>query len=268
MTNRDDPWAQRPEDAPTEHLGTPDKSGFEQPAHTTEYTEAYGHGAGPAYPSTEQFEAWPPPPMNSTREFPPYDNQWGSYESAYGQQWADPTLQDAGPRPGQGGMVAPGPPQPPKRNTGLWVALTLGVVALVAVVGVVAGLMLGGDDSASSSAASTSTLPGPARVTGTPRSGQSTAPIPSIPGLGNIDELGATMGTITANNGGTLTLDTMTGGSVTVHTDASTQVISLSATKVADLPVGDMVVIQGDKAADRSIQARIIISTSLPGGPR
>ncbi|MFD0365410.1 DUF5666 domain-containing protein [Nocardia sp. GCM10030253] len=271
MTNRDDPWAQRPEDAPTEYLGTPEKSGFEQPAHTTEYTEAYGRGTGSVY-SSEQPEPWTPPPVNATREFPPYDNQWGAYESTHGQQWADPTVQATGAMPGYGGRVPQGPhdqpPQPPKRNTGLWVALTIGIVALVAIVGVIAGLLLGGEDSSSTSAASTSTLPSPARVTGIPRSGQSTATMPSIPGLGNIDELGATMGTISANNGGTLTLDTMTGGSVTVHTDANTQVISLSAAEVADLPIGDMVVVQGDKAPDGTIRAKIIISTSLPGGPR
>ncbi|MFQ6393518.1 DUF5666 domain-containing protein [Nocardia sp. KC 131] len=273
MTNRDDPWAQRPEDAPTEHLGTPEKAGRQQPAHTTEYTEAYGQNRDVVYPSAEQFEQWPPPPPNATREFPPHDSQWGAYESGYDQQWADPTVRAAGAA--HGGMVPPGAPGPydqpsqrPKRNTGLWVALVIGVVALIAVVGVVGGLLLGGSggDSPSTNAEGTSTLPAP-RATGAPRSGQSTA-LPGIPGLGDIDELGATMGTIRANNNGTLTLETMTGGSATVHTDANTQVISMTSAKAADLPVGDMVVVQGDKAPDGSIQAKMIISTSLPGGPR
>ncbi|WP_280341639.1 DNA alkylation repair protein, partial [Nocardia abscessus] len=44
---------QRPEDAPTEHLG-PGKSGYGDPTHTTEYLEAYGTGAPSAYPPTEQ----------------------------------------------------------------------------------------------------------------------------------------------------------------------------------------------------------------------
>ncbi|WP_227997473.1 DUF5666 domain-containing protein [Nocardia australiensis] len=269
MTNPNDPWARRPEDAPTEHLGTPGKSGFDQPA---DPTETYTYEPAPAYPSTEQMEPWPPPPVNATRELPPYDNQWGGYESTYGEQWADTTM----PAGTGGGGVPPGPPgpvdqyPPPKRNTGLWVALVIGVVALIAVAGVVAGLLLGSKDSSSTSAASsaTVTLPPAARETGTPKSGQSTATIPSLPGLGDIDGLGATMGTISANNGGTLTVDSLSGSAVTVHTDAQTQVISLSAAKATDLPVGDMIVIQGDKAADGSIQARIIISTSLPGGPR
>jgi hypothetical protein len=272
MTNPNDPWGQRPEDAPTEHLGSPGKSGYE-PTHTTQYDEAYGKGGGVG-PSTEQFEPWTPPPLNATREFPPYDNQWGAYESTYGEQWAEPTVQAPGAMPGHGGVVPPGPPmppdqppQPPKRNIGLWIALGIGVVALIAVLGVVAGLLLGSKGSSSTSAASsaTLTLPPQARVTGTPKSGQSTATLPSIPGL---DTLGTTMGTISANNGGTLSLATLSGGPVTVHTDDSTQVISLSAAKAADLLVGDMVVIEGDKAPDGSIHAKIIISTSLPGGPR
>lgn len=76
------------------------------------------------------------------------------------------------------------------------------------------------------------------------------------------------MGTITANAGGQLTLDTVGGSAVTVRTTDKTQVISLTGSKASDLPVGDMVVVQGDKVADGSIDAKIIISTALPGGTR
>ncbi|WP_255219315.1 DUF5666 domain-containing protein [Nocardia tenerifensis] len=89
-----------------------------------------------------------------------------------------------------------------------------------------------------------------------------------MPGLGGIDNLGATMGTITANDGGTLTVSTLLGAAATVRTDANTQVISMSGTKVSDLPVGDIVLIQGEKGADGTIQAKVIISTALPGGGR
>ncbi|MFG1790324.1 DUF5666 domain-containing protein [Nocardia sp. NPDC049149] len=263
MTNPNDPWGQRPEDAPTEYLAG--KSGFEQPPHTTEYAEAYGSGAPSAYPATEQFEPWSPP-LNATREFPPADHQWGAYEGAYGTEW-----QGAAP----GGPVPPGmpqdaPPEPPRRNTGLWIALLFVGVALIAVVGVVAGVLLSGKDSSSTTAASTSAFPTARQPTpGTPRTGQPRpSGTPSIPGLGDIDSLGATMGTITANNGGTLTINTLLGATVTVHTDANTQVISVSGTKVSDLPAGDIVLVQGDKAPDGSVQAKVIISTSLPNGPR
>ncbi|WP_433660309.1 DUF5666 domain-containing protein [Nocardia sp. CA-128927] len=263
MTNPNDPWGQRPEDAPTEHLAG--KSGFEQPLHTTEYSAAYGSGAPSAYPATEQFEPWSPPPPNATREFPPHDNQWGAYESTYGDQWSGfaPPPSDA-VLPGAG---MPPPEQPPRRNTGLWIALGLGVIALVAVVGVIAGVVFANKDSSSTSAASTSAFPTASRpLPGTPRGTPSG--VPGAPGLGGIDNLGATMGTITTNDGGTLTVSTLLGSTVTVRTDANTQVISMSGTKVSDLPVGDIVLIQGDKGADGSIQARVIISTALPGGGR
>ncbi|WP_433728654.1 DUF5666 domain-containing protein [Nocardia sp. CA-129566] len=279
MTNPNDPWAQRPEDAPTEHIGPPGKPGFGQSSQTTEYTEAYGQGgATSVYPSTEQFDPWAPPPANATKEFPPYASQpqWG----AYGEPWAggqDPTQvggyaqSSAQYPPGPPGAPLPPDQQPPrKRNTALWIALGLGVVLLIGAVAVVAGVVLGGKDSSSSTAASTSALPTAGRPTGTPPSGRPTPTqvIPSIPGLGGIDNLGATMGTISANSGGQLTLDTLGGSKVTVRTTDKTQVISLKGGKAADLPVGDMVMVQGDKAADGSIDAKIIISTALPGGTR
>ncbi|MFX0574086.1 DUF5666 domain-containing protein [Nocardia nepalensis] len=278
MSNPNDPWAQRPEDAPTEHIGPPGKSGFAQPSQATEYTEAYGQGS--VYPSTEQFDPWAPPPANATKEFPPYESQpqWGSY----GEPWAGSGAQDptqVGGYAQPGAQYPPGPPgaplppdqQPPrKRNIGLWIALGVGVILLIGAVGIVAGVLLGGKDSSSTTAASTSAFPTAGRPTGTAPSGgpSSTQIIPSIPGLGGIDSLGATMGTISANSGGQLTLDTLGGAKVTVRTTDKTQVISLTAAKAADLPVGDMVVVQGDKAADGSIDAKIIISTALPGGTR
>ncbi|MEV5840209.1 DUF5666 domain-containing protein [Nocardia sp. NPDC052112] len=277
MTSPNDPWAQRPEDAPTEHIGPPGKSGFQQPSRTAEYTEAYDHGDPTSvYPSTEQYEPWGPPPVNATKEFPPYESQvqWGGPDSG---AWQDPTQVGAYPQPGA--QYPPGPPgaplppdqQPPrKRNTGLWIALGLGVLLLIGAVGAVAGLLLGGKDTSSSSAASTSAFPTTGRSTGIPPSGSPSSPrvLPSIPGLGDIDSLGATMGTITANAGGQLTLDTMGGSPVTVRTTDKTQVISLTGTKASDLRVGDMVLVQGDKGADGSIDAKIIISTALPGGTR
>jgi len=293
MTNPNDPWAQRPEDAPTEHIGSPGKSGFQPPTHTTEYTEAYGPGADPTtvYSSTEQFEPWAPPP-NGTREFPPYDSQWaatasggsgeppapGGYgqgeqvpQDTYGQGAYEQGAYGQVPPGGYGGGPIPPDQQPPrKRNTGLWIALGLGVVLLIAAIGIVAGVVLGGRNSSSSTAASTSTVPTAGRSPATPRSGapSSTGIIPSIPGLGGIDELGATMGTISANAGGQLTLSTLGGGSVNVRTTDKTQVISMNGSKAADLPVGDMVLVQGDKAADGSIDAKIVISTAMPGGTR
>ncbi|WP_228831580.1 acyltransferase family protein [Nocardia elegans] len=133
-----------------------------------------------------------------------------------------------------------------------------------------AGMLLGGDDedTAAAGTSTTHTLPFPTAGPSTTRELPG-LPVPSgLPGLPEMDGLGATMGTITANDGGTLTLSTVAGGTVTVRTDASTQVISLSGVTPGDLPVGDMVMVQGDKGQDGSITAKIIISTALPGGGR
>ena len=89
--------------------------------------------------------------------------------------------------------------------------------------------------------------------------------MPVPPELGDaINGLGATVGTIGANDGSTLTVDGIGGSPVTVRTNDQTQVVAIGGAKVSDLKVGDSVVIQGDKAGDGSITARIIISTSLP----
>ncbi|MEV0295767.1 DUF5666 domain-containing protein [Nocardia sp. NPDC050710] len=273
MTNPKDPWGPGPGDAPTEHLGSPGQSGSDKSGYTDDPTEAYGSGAAqaPRYPATEQFTPWAPPPAHATQQLPTHEGQWGAYESGgaydsgYGSTWSG--------APGQPGAMPPGatglPPEPPKRNTGLWIALALCVIALIAVAGVVAGVMLGNKDSESTTTAGTTTrsLPTAGRTpTGTAPSG---LPSPTaIPGLPGLEGLGATMGTISANSGGTLTLSALSGEKVTVHTTDETKVISLSGAKASDLKVGDIVMVQGDKDADGSIRAEIIISTSLPTGPR
>ncbi|MBF6296360.1 hypothetical protein IU459_02245 [Nocardia amamiensis] len=259
MTNPNDPWGQRPEDAPTEYLGPPGKSGYEELAHT----EAYGTGAPSEYPPTQQYGGWAPPGPNATREFPSYDAQWAAYQGGGDNRWPGTAVPP-------GGGAPPEQPRPPRRNTGLWIALGLGVVLLIGAVGVAAGLLLGGSDSGSSDTAAVSSAPVTTRSVPGTRTGAPTPPsgLPGVPGLGDVDGLGATMGTITANDGGTLTVSTVLGDTIAVRTDANTQVISLSGTKVSDLPTGELVLIQGDKAADGSIQAKVIIGTSLPGGPR
>jgi hypothetical protein len=75
---------------------------------------------------------------------------------------------------------------------------------------------------------------------------------------------GATVGSVTANDGATLSVQGMLGDRTdVVHTNDQTRVLGVNREKVADLKVGDMVIVQGDKAADGSITARLIISTSL-----
>ncbi|RDI63260.1 DUF5666 domain-containing protein [Nocardia pseudobrasiliensis] len=271
MTNPSDPWAQRPDspDAPTEQVGVPGRAG-EVPRHTSEYSDAYGYGSSPAEP-TQYFEQ--PPGPNATREMPAYDTQWGAYESGYGapggyeQQWNSPGAPPPGGPYGPTGL----PVQPPRRKrTGLWIGLTLALFAVVVLGGIAFGLWLAGNDSTSTSASGTTTRSVPTRIPVIPpqRTPNGTQPsMPPLPGLGDIDSLGATMGTIRSNDGATLTIDSLLGATVTVHTDSKTQVVSSGSGKVADLHIGDMVVVQGDKSPDGSILAKIIISTAL-SGPR
>ncbi|MFE3545195.1 DUF5666 domain-containing protein [Nocardia sp. NPDC059177] len=259
MTNPNDPWGQHPEDSPTERLGSP---GMES-------TKPYGSG----------FDEWGQP-SNPTMALPPHDAQWGAYESGYPA--AQPPQQPPPPGYGQGypGGPPPGYPpqpqggdqgQPPKRNTGLWIALGLGVLGLIAVGGVLAGLMLSGgesdDNTASAPPSSQQLLVPPTFQQTTPATPPGTGGLPGLPGLGD-EELGATMGSITANTGTEITLSTLGGSTVRVLIDDATQVISLTSTKASELPVGDMVMVQGDKNPDGSIHAEIIISTALPSGPR
>lgn len=289
MTNPSDPWAQRPDspDTPTEKLGGSGRNPDETPTHTKEYSEAYGRGAEP-YESTRpyghpgpyeptaayEFPAHPEyqgeffeqaPGPNATRELPPYDSQWGAYEPGYGETGGYPPY---GSGPGTQHAVGPTglPVEPPRRRrTGLWIALTAAVFVLVVLGGIAAGLLLAGNDSSSTSAAGTS-RPAPTRVPVVPPNpSNGTRPsLPQLPGLGDIDGIGATMGTVTTNGGTTLVLQSLLGNSVTVHTDADTQIISMGSGKVSDLHQGDMVVVQGDKNPDGSIKAKIIISTQLP----
>lgn len=272
MTTPSDPWAQRPDspDAPTEHLGAP---GEPEGMRTTEYSDAYG--------STEPYQYFDQAPgPNPTRELPPYQSQWGVYEgpgpgeAAYDTQWIGPartTPVQAGPQPTLVGPPDLPPDQlPPHRNRrGMWVGLTLVAFAVVVLGAVAVGLFLGSDSSSSSTAGGTTYRSAPTGLPLFPQSpdtpGTGTTTAPQLPGLGGTaDGLGATMGTISANDGSTLTVDSLSGSTITVHTDAKTEVIALGSSTIADLHPGDMVVVQGDKNLDGSIQAKIVIGTALP----
>ncbi|WP_327149221.1 DUF5666 domain-containing protein [Nocardia sp. NBC_01329] len=259
MTNPNDPWARRPDDDPTQHLGQPGESATEKLS--TGYGQAgYGESTT-AYPGNDPYGGWGPGP-NPTREMPAYPG--GAYESPWGGY---------GP-PGQvpPGQAPPGPPRPPKKN-GMWIGVVVAVIVLIGLAGIAAGMLFGGDDSdTTASDTTTSSRPTGRGLPADP--GDSGPGIPGLPGApdlpdtGDAEAGGTTMGTISANSGGTLTISTLTGSEVTVHTTASTQVISLAGTTVDALPTGDLVIVQGQKSPDGSIQADVIISTALEGGGR
>ena len=289
MTNPSDPWAQRPDspDTPTEKLGATGRDPGETPTHTTEYSEAYGEHPDP-YESTRpyghpgpyeqtspyEFPAHPeyqggyfdqPPGPNATRELPPYDSQWGAYESGHGAPGGYPYGAEPGGPGGPGDALGPTglPVEEPRRSrTGLWLGLTAVAFLVVVLGGIAAGLMLAGNNSDSTTAA---TGPSAPPIPVVPPEGSGPQPgTPEMPGLGGIDGIGATMGTVSTNDGTTLVVQSLMGDSVTVRTDGDTEVISMGSGQVADLKSGDMVVIQGDKSPDGSILAKIIIATQLP----
>ncbi|AQA21138.1 hypothetical protein BTZ20_0880 [Rhodococcus sp. MTM3W5.2] len=152
----------------------------------------------------------------------------------------------------------------------LAVALVVAGLLLLAVVGL--GIMLigggGADSPSSASAPVTSTLP--RASTAPPRTSEppaTSAPdLSQIPGgVGEaIGAAGAAVGTITSNDGSTLILDGIGGSAVTVATNESTKIISLSGAKVGDLKPGDTVVVQGEKGDDGSVLAKVIVNTTLP----
>ncbi|MFE3753701.1 DUF5666 domain-containing protein [Nocardia tengchongensis] len=292
MTDPSDPWSRRPEPGPGEGPTEQAVPG----GHTSDSAAAYG--------PTEAIPAGPadyfgqPPGPEATRVFPPADAGWGGYDTGGGYEqptavypgqpgYTPPTAAYSAPMypaapggpgypggPGRppggyqpGGFPQnPAPPPPPRRTT-MWIALGLAAIIAVAIVGVVVGTVLSGNSSDTASGPNNSRLPMPAFPSNT-----SSLPLPSgvptIPGLGDLDQLGADMGTIASNDGATLTITALSGSTVTVKTDDKTQVISLGSTKVADLPVGEVVMVQGDKNSDGSIQAKLIFSTSLPSGTR
>lgn len=289
MTTPSDPWGQRPDspETPTERIGEPGVNAGEHPG---------AHGP------TESYQ-YPEPGPNATRALPPYQTQWGVYDTpdAYDTQWGgpaearyaqggpteyNPTVQygagygpasPPGPGPNPTTAYGPGdvpteygpagmPVEPPRRSRrATWVAMSFGIFVVVVLAAAALGVFLANHDSSSSSSsalATTTSRPPAAQFPvfpQTPGGG-----IPSMPQLPGIDNLGATMGTVATNDGTTLTIDSLSGSTITVHTDARTQVISLGAGTLADLHTGDMVVVQGSKNPDGTILAKIIIGTAVP----
>ncbi|MET4612292.1 hypothetical protein ABIC28_003284 [Rhodococcus sp. PvR044] len=283
-------WA-RGADQPTQQFDR--SAGPVTPEYTTDPHQAYGQvppNATQAYPTYQGYD--PNQPPNATQAYPTYQgydpNQPPNATQAY------PTYQGYDPNqppnatqayPTYQGYDPNQPPTPPPTGADpyldgdqkkgpskgvLAVALVVAGLLLLAVVGL--GVMLiggGGKDSPSSASAPvTSTLP--RASTAPPRTSQppaTSAPdLSQIPGgVGEaIGAAGAAVGTITSNDGSTLILDGIGGSAVTVVTNGSTKIISLSGAKVGDLKPGDTVVVQGEKGDDGSVLAKVIVNTTLP----
>ncbi|RVW01297.1 hypothetical protein [Rhodococcus xishaensis] len=254
-------WA-RPSDDPTQQIGS-----IESPEQPTEqyYTE-------------DPYQAYGSQAPNPTRELPTYDPRFDPQAAAPNPTQAYPTYDGAGGYPpgpppiGEAPAIENTPEHKAGRRVGLRSAAAAGGVLLV--LGLIVGVMLSGrgSDDAPNAAApqpptsaemlppTASPLPPPAPDAQSPREGT------GIPGrVGDlIGQAGTAMGTITANDGGTLTLNGLGGSQITVLTTPDTTLISLTARTVADLEPGESVLVQGDRVRNETVTARVIIGTSLP----
>lgn len=270
MTNPNDPWARRPDQAPTEQLAS-GQEGAEPDAtevhRTSDYQAAYGQQPTTSYPGYGSGPSWGAADQHGSPGAPPAGPHGTQYIPTSGapdyEYWQQPEGYPPGKPPGY------------RRSTGVYIGVGIAVVILVGAAGLAAGLLLGGRNSPPAAApATTTTAPTYPAYPSQPPSGGQKSPfgIPGFPALptpsgpGSSQHGGTIMGSITANDGATLTIDSLDGPAVTIRTTASTQVIALAGKTVADLPVGDLVLVQGDKSPDGSVQAVMIISASMQGG--
>ncbi|PTR30994.1 hypothetical protein C8K36_10120 [Rhodococcus sp. OK519] len=288
MTNHDDPrtpqeraydpaeqasdetvqWS-RPGDDPTQQIGP---VGAPIPDQATEQ-----------YYTADPYQAYGAQAPNPTQAIPTYDPRFDPQATPANATQAYPTYYGAGGYP-PGGYPPPGQPPtgevPPVDNTpapkpgrkiGMWAAVGAGVVLLG--LGLIVGLLLSGNDSNDTNTAAAPSPRTSAPVV-PPRAGAPTptdepditSPLEGLPGgVGDlIGKAGTAMGTITANNGGTLTIDGLGGSKITVRTTSDTTLISLTADSIADLKPGESVLVQGDKVENDTVTAKLIIGTTLP----
>lgn len=258
-----EPTPDQPPDQPTEQLGAPGYTsdprlayGPGQAEHPTQAypTQAYPTQAYPtqAYPS----QGYQAPIPNPTQAYPTYESGQGYGPPPNEPTGAPPEQKRKGP--GKGALIA------------AFTVLAL-LVAAVVTLGVTL-LGSGGPDSTTAAAPSITTrapLPSTPRPTTPPRptTAEPTPPdLSRIPGgIGEvIGAAGAAVGNVRSNDGSTLILDGIGGSQVTVTTDATTQVIALGASRVADLKVGETVLVHGEQQSDGSVAARTIIGTAIP----
>ncbi|MCQ4118114.1 hypothetical protein [Rhodococcus tibetensis] len=247
----------------TEYLGPAEQR--TQQFYTSDPTAAYGQNqpnptqALPPY--DPRFDSGAPPP-NATQAYPPYDSQqyYGGYPTG---QYPNPQYPPRAP------VEEPDDKKP--RRIATWIAAAAAALLLIGVIGFGVALFTTAPNNSSSTTAAGPTTSRPPATTAPPRtsappSTTSESPLDRLPGgIGEaIGEAGAAFGTISANDGMTLTLDAVGGSQVTVRTNAQTNVIALDGATVADLKPGFTVMVQGTKIENGAMTAETIISTELP----
>jgi hypothetical protein len=252
MTNPNDPWSKRPEPGAADQVRAAYGDQSDVPAEEHPGASRYqpGETASANYATDDPTQAYGAPAgPNPTLHIPAYETLRDQQRTSAGRPPLPPNMP---------------PPIPARRSPALLVGAGLGVGLLVAAALGAVYLVLGHRSDDSSDAAPAQSTPpsvvAPSQAPALPAPGFDTH---ILGGLGHA--LGnTTTGSITANDGATLTVQGALGGALdTVHTDDGTQVVSISGSKVSDLKVGDMVIVQGDRRPDGSIDAKLIISTAL-----
>ena len=273
-------WSRQ--DQPTEHLGSAEqRTEHLGPAgrpteqfYTSDPTAAYGQNQPnptQAYPTYDpRYDPQAPPP-NATQAYPPYDAQ--QYQGGYPTGQYPNAQYPPGQYPGSQyqASVTESPEEKKPRRIGTWIAATAAALLLIAVIGFGVALFTSAPNNSSSTTAAGPTTSRPPATTAPPKttpppSTTSESPLDQLPGgIGEaIGAAGAAFGTISANDGSTLTLDALGGSRLTVQTNAQTNVIALDGTTVADLKPGFTVMVQGTKVENGTMMAETIISTELP----
>ena len=75
---------------------------------------------------------------------------------------------------------------------------------------------------------------------------------------------GFSVGRVVDNNGSTLRVYELTGGTTTVHTDAHTRVLVFPGGKVANVGRGSMIAVYGNEQPDGSIDSNLVVGLSMP----
>ncbi|HET8994207.1 MAG TPA: hypothetical protein VFN32_10440 [Rhodococcus sp. (in: high G+C Gram-positive bacteria)] len=297
MTNPNDPRT------PQERAYPHDEPGDDETRvlHTDDPTEAYGRPVtNPtlAYPQYDpRFDSAAPPP-NPTQQlgaplgqyaqggppaaqYPAAQYPTAQYPTAdYSQtQYAQGQYPQAG-HPGDGYQPPGAPPpgygpqaEPEKSPRGpRWGLVALAAVVLIVLGGIVGFLLSGGDDEPDTVATgptTTRTMP-PAPTTTPPPAaepdGAPGLPLDQLPGgLGEaIGSTGAVVGSITANDGTSITLSGIGGSLTTVLFTPETQIITLRGSSPEALEIGATVVATGSPVENGQMTAETVISASLP----
>jgi hypothetical protein len=268
-------WSRQ--DQRTEHLGSPEQRTEHmgpvdertQQFYTSDPTAAYGQNQPhptQAYPTYDPRYDQQAPPPNATQAYPTYGAQQYPGGYATGQY---PNAQNPGY---QNQPAAETAEEKKPRRIGTWIAAAAAALLLIAVIGFGVALFTTAPNNSSSTTAAGPTTSRPPATTAPPKtttpppSTTSESPLDQLPGgIGEaIGAAGAAFGTISANDGSTLTLDVIGGSQVRVETNAQTNVIALDGATVADLKPGFTVMVQGTKVENGTMTAETIISTELP----